>query len=312
MHDTDPTSTSLFSPAVKLSCEVDVSMTRGVGLVVLVVLATLWTTTNTQLSAEEPSGVLEIGGEQASVDIPTRVGCREVIRCLGNGSLDSLEWRKFGLRNALQTEGNIMVEIMRGMDPDMDGIFSHVGHLVFDPVTLTDSNSFICTVDDSQGTYTANVRVQAGLAGIATINHDLSVRTVGDEMSIPCTVDSCVPELIVQLLRDNVVQATKSVQQVLSPEFMPREDIFTLTVSQSIVGRYNCRVVGFFMDEPFTVNEYFNITGNPQPRPTPAGPSSSRPGGGGGSNNRGSASKLHTSLAITLVAALLLLPLLLL
>lgn len=289
------------------------SMTKGIGLVFLVLAASL-VASYAQLIAEEPSGILVIGGVQVNVDIPTRVGCREVIRCLGNGSVDSLRWRRFSLRGFLMSGENRIVDIMTDQDPDMDGIFSYVSHLVFDPVRLTDSGSFTCTID-SQGTHTARVRVEPDLAEISTTNHDLSIRIDGDMMSIYCTVDSCVPDLTVQLLRDDVVQVTRV--RRATAEFMPMEDPFNLTVSASIVGQYNCRVVGTFMGESFIIKEYFNITGNPQPRPTtaapPPGDGGGNGGGNGGSNNdRGSASKLHTSLAITLVAALLLLPLLVL
>lgn len=283
-------------------------MAAGVCLLQLLVFS-LWTvrTSDAQLGTEEPSGILVVGGVQVNVDIPTRVGCREFIRCLGNGPMDSLEWRRFSLRGSLQTGGNRVITTEMA-DPDMDGIFSFISHLEFDPIELTDSGSFTCTID-SQGTHTARLRVEPDLAEISTTDHDISNRTIGKMMSIYCGVDSCIPELTIQLLRDDEVQATR-VRRESGTEFMPQEDPFDLTVSADITGQYSCRVVGTFMGETFVLNEFFNITGTPQPQPTTAPPTQGTNGGGGG--NRGAADKLHTSLAVVLLAMLMILPLILL
>ena len=48
-------------------------------------------------------------------------------------------------------------------DPDMDGLSLFVSHLIFDPVLLTDSGSFTCTINSE--THTARLRVQPGEGG---------------------------------------------------------------------------------------------------------------------------------------------------
>jgi hypothetical protein len=80
-------------------------------------------------------------------------------------------------------------------------------------------------------------------------------------MSVYCAVESCVPELTVQLLRGDEVIDTR-LRQVSGTNFMPREDPFNLAVAADTAGKYSCRVVGTFMGEAFLFNEFFNITGN--------------------------------------------------
>ena len=99
------------------------------------------------------------------------------------------------------------------------------------------------------------------LAEVITTDHDISTRSVGDMMSVSCAVASCVPDLTIQLLRGDLVQETRSLQQSEGSEFTSQEDGFAVTVDPSIVGEYSCRVVGTFMGETFAFSESFNITG---------------------------------------------------
>ena len=46
-------------------------------------------------------------------------------------------------------------------DPDMDQFYSFISHLEFNPIRLTDTGSFTCTIG-SMGTHTARLRVEPG------------------------------------------------------------------------------------------------------------------------------------------------------
>ena len=73
-----------------------------------------------------PSGDLMIGvdsGVETSVTIPSRNGCREVLRCTGNGT--SVEWRRIGSRRpVMETEGN--KRIMVSQPVGVVGVWSQV------------------------------------------------------------------------------------------------------------------------------------------------------------------------------------------
>ncbi len=59
-----------------------------------------------------PSGILVVGGSQGNVvDIPTRVGCQELIRCQGNGTTEPL-WKRFSLRDPLETGDNRVITLV--------------------------------------------------------------------------------------------------------------------------------------------------------------------------------------------------------
>ena len=57
---------------------------------------------------ETPTGILEVG-VTTSVLVSSRIGCREVIRCLGNGT--RVVWKRFGVRNPITSGGNRVITV---------------------------------------------------------------------------------------------------------------------------------------------------------------------------------------------------------
>lgn len=251
-----------------------------------------------------PSGVLEGGNV---VDIPTRVGCPELISCLGNGTMDP-QWRRFSLRTPLALGDNRMI-ISTPMDPDMDGIYSYVSNLTFNPIRLTDTGSFVCIIDSIA--HTVRIRVDPDYADVqpGSLTYDLSDRELGSNMTVLCSVESCIPQLTLILLQDGEV--LKSVVRDFPPG---TEHQFNLKVTNSRAGKYECRVRGEFVEESFTAQAFFNITGTPlppatAPPPTTSPPSlgasesPSMPGGGAVDSLRASSLLLY---ALSLAASILL------
>lgn len=60
------------------------------------------------VSLEDSGGVLTVDGPSL-VSVPSRIGCRNVVRCVGNGT--TLSWKRFTRRDILSTEGNRVISV---------------------------------------------------------------------------------------------------------------------------------------------------------------------------------------------------------
>lgn len=96
----------------------------------------------------------------------------------------------------------------------------------------------------------------ADAAEIFVSQYNISDHVIGSELAVLCPVESCVPNLTVEFRKENgdvldsvVIEDPSNVVVQFNP-----------TVTEDLVGRYNCRVTGSFLGD-FEFIESFNITG---------------------------------------------------
>ena len=98
----------------------------------------------------------------------------------------------------------------------------------------------------------------ADVAEITVSDFDISDHTIGETFAVLCSVESCLPDITVNLLRG---QEDRGASIVADAETMVAQ--FNLNVTVDVVGEYTCMVSADFMGMAMTFTRNFNITGKP-------------------------------------------------
>lgn len=91
---------------------------------------------------------------------------------------------------------------------------------------------------------------------ITASNFTLSELFIGEELIATCPVESCIENIQVLIFKGSELVSNVTVKD-------PSTEVaqFNLAVSQDIAGEYKCQTLVSFVDESFSFNASFNITG---------------------------------------------------
>lgn len=224
------------------------------------------------IGGQSITGVLEV--RSSGTTIITVLGCMEQFLCEGEGT--DINWRFFGTSIAVTNTPTRQITTIK--DPDTRMVSSN---LTFTEVELGHGDTYTCNIIDAvtrtTTTRSARLTVNDTRVYVDPIeNIDISSNTIGDRISVGCSLQTCEPEVIVNISRVGQNIEGEAPRRNENGALLVNTDF---VVSESTAGMYECliRIPGSGME----FSERFNITGTPQ-RP----PETMAPTNGGGNTNR--------------------------